>query len=214
MGDNSLDSARVESEVEVLRSDSIALAVVKELKLTDDPEFFNNKPSLWSLIFGGIFGSPSQDVRNRIAVATLKGNLTVRRVGLTYVLEVSFRSPDREKAARIANAIAQAYVTDQLNIKYESARRASDWLQQRIAELRNQSNTAARAVEQYKEKNNIVDTGPRGLLSDLQVQELNSQMITATAANGGSQGPARSRPGGAEIAGTGGGRGHGVGHAS
>ena len=56
------------------------------------------------------------------------------------------------------------------------------WLQERIADLRNQSNTAARAVEQYKEKNNIVDTGPRGLLSDLQLQEINSQMITATAA--------------------------------
>ena len=56
------------------------------------------------------------------------------------------------------------------------------WLSERIAELRNQSNTAARAVENYKEKNNIVDTGARGLLSDLQVQELNSQMITATAA--------------------------------
>ena len=173
----------VESEVEVLRSDSIALAVVKELKLTDDPEFFNNKPSLWSLIFGGIFGPPSEEVRNRIAVANLKGNLTIRRVALTYVLEVSFRSPDREKAARIANAVAQAYVTDQLNVKYESARRAGDWLQERITELRNQSNTAAHAVEQYKEKNNIVDTGPQGgLLSDLQVQAINSQMITATAA--------------------------------
>ena len=96
---------------------------------------------------------------------------------------MSFRSPDREKAARIANAVAQAYVTDQLNVKYESARRAGDWLQQRITELRNQSNAAARAVEQYKEKNNIVDTGPQGgLLSDLQVQAINSQMITATAA--------------------------------
>ena len=38
-------------------------------------------------------------------------------------------------------------------------------------------------MEDYKEKNNIVDTGAgRGLLSDLQVQEINSQMITATAA--------------------------------
>ena len=182
VGDNSLDSAQVESEVEVLRSDSIALAVVKDLKLTDDPEFVDTKPGLLSLIFGGTFRPPSDDVRNRIAVGSLKGSLSIRRIGLTYVVEVSFRSPDREKAARIANAVAQAYVTDQLNTKYQSARRASEWLQQRIAELRDQSNAAARAVEQYKEKNNIVDTGPRGLLSDLQVQELNSQMITATAA--------------------------------
>ena len=98
------------------------------------------------------------------------------------MLGVSFRSPDREKAARIANAVADAYINDQLNVKYEAARRASVWLQGRIAELRNQSNTAARAVEEYKEKNNIVEAGARGLLSDLQLQELNSQMISATAA--------------------------------
>ena len=78
------------------------------------------------------------------------------------MLAISFRSPDRDKAARIANAFAQAYVTEQLNTKYKSARRASIWLQERIAELRNQSNTAARAVENYKEKNNIVDTGGGG----------------------------------------------------
>ena len=94
--------------------------------------------------------------------APFGGNLGVRRLGLTYVLEISFRSPDREKAARIANAVAQAYVTEQLNVKYEAARRASSWLQERIAELRNQSSNAARAVEDYKEKNNIVDTGAAG----------------------------------------------------
>ena len=176
------DSSQIESEVEVLRSDSIALAVVKDLKLTDDPEFVDTKPGLFSTIFGGIFRGPSEDVRQRIAVGALQGNLTIRRLGLTYVLGVSFRSPDREKAARIANAVAQAYVTDQLNNKYESARRASIWLNERIAELRNQANSAAREVENYKEKNNIVDTGARGLLGDLQVQELNSQMISATAA--------------------------------
>ena len=78
--------------------------------------------------------------------------------------------------------MADAYINDQLNTKYQAARRASIWLQERIAELRSQSNVAARSVQDYKEKNNIVDTGNHGLLSDLQVQEINSQMITAQAA--------------------------------
>jgi succinoglycan biosynthesis transport protein ExoP len=109
-------------------------------------------------------------------------------MALTHVLEISFRSPDRVKAARIANAVAQAYLREQLNVKYEAAGRAGAWLQERIAELRNQSSDAAHAVEAYKEKHNIVDTGAgRGLLSDLQVQELNSQMINAAAATAGAK---------------------------
>jgi succinoglycan biosynthesis transport protein ExoP len=94
----------VESEVEILRSESIALAVVKELKLTEDPEFGETKRGLWAMIFGG----PSDDLRTRVAVGALRGGLSIRRVGLTHVLEISFRSPNREKSARIANAVAQA----------------------------------------------------------------------------------------------------------
>jgi succinoglycan biosynthesis transport protein ExoP len=182
VGDASLDSSQVESEVTVLRSESIALAVVKELKLTDDSEFVDDTPGLFSWLFGSK-GGLSDELRTRIAVSALRGRLVVRRLGPTHVLEISFRSRDRMKAARIANAAAQAYLREQLNVKYEAAGRASAWLQERIAELRNQSSDAARAVEAYKEKHNIVDTGAgRGLLSDLQVQELNSQMISATAA--------------------------------
>ena len=188
VGDNSRDSQQVDSEVEVVRSKRIALAVVKDLNLTSDPDFVDTKSEplvrLVSAIFGVGEDAPnlSDAERQRIAVDTLLGNLNVRRLYLTYVLEISYRSPDRQKAVRIANAVADAYINDQLNVKYEAARRASVWLQGRIAELRNQSNTAARAVEEYKEKNNIVETGGgRGLLSDLQLQELNSQMIAATA---------------------------------
>ncbi|MGA2129922.1 MAG: polysaccharide biosynthesis tyrosine autokinase, partial [Xanthobacteraceae bacterium] len=82
-------------------------------------------------------------------------------------------------AARVANAIADAYIVEQLDTKYQATRRASVWLQERIAELRNQSNTAAREVQDYKAKNSIIDTGARGLLSDLQLQEFNTQMIAA-----------------------------------
>jgi succinoglycan biosynthesis transport protein ExoP len=188
VGDNSMDSAQVESEVQVLASESIAVAVIDDLKLTNDPEFVDMRTGPIVGLLSAIFGmdederSVSDVQRKRIAIRVLRANLSVRRVGLTYVLEISYRSPDPAKASQIANAVADAYINDQLNTRYQAAKRASIWLQERIAELRNQSNVAARAVQDYKEKNNIVDTGNHGLLSDLQVQETNTQMITAIAA--------------------------------
>ena len=188
VGDNTMDSSQVESEVQVLGSESIAVAVIDDLKLTNDPEFIGTGNGPIVGLLSAIFGmdedarSLSDFQRKRIAIRVLRGNLSVRRIGLTYVLEISYRSPDPAKAAQIANAFADAYINDQLNTKYQAARRASIWLQERIAELRNQSNVAARSVQDYKEKNNIVDTGNHGLLSDLQVQETNTQMIAAQAA--------------------------------
>lgn len=188
VGDQSMDSSQVESEVEVLRSESIAREVIKELRLTDDPEFVGYRggaAALFSVIFGANqdMRALSDAERERLAIRVFSNNLSVRRVGLTYVLEISYRSPDPQKAAKIANAAADAYINDQLDTKYQAAKRASVWLQERIAELRGQSNAAAHAVQDYMEKNNIVDTGDgHGLLSNQQLQQLNTQMINATAA--------------------------------
>jgi succinoglycan biosynthesis transport protein ExoP len=181
------DAAQVESQVEIIRSKAIAAAVVKKLQLTDDPEFIAEKPNFVMTLVRTALGVAaiqkvkSDQEREREASSALQNNLNVRRVGVTYVLEISYRAKSPDKAASIANSIAENYILNQLEVKYEATKRASVWLQDRIQELRTQSSVAARAVQEYKAKNNIVDTGNGGLLSERQLQELNSQLIIATA---------------------------------
>ena len=171
-------------QVEILKSENIALKVIKDLHLEDDPEFadggFNPIRAILGLIFDSGESSQTENARVRQAVRIFQTRLGVRRVGLTYVMEVSFRSFDRDRAAEIANAIANAYVVDQLEAKYLAARRAGTWLQDRLKELRGQAGDAERAVVDYKTKNDIVDTGGR-LMNEQQLAELNSQMTVAKA---------------------------------
>ncbi len=96
-------------------------------------------------------------------------------------MEVSFRSLDPDKAAQIANAIGDAYIADQLEAKYESARRASAWLQDRIKSLRDAASAAEQALSKFKENNNIVESGGK-LMNDQQMSEITSQLILAHAA--------------------------------
>jgi succinoglycan biosynthesis transport protein ExoP len=95
-------------------------------------------------------------------------------------MDIDFTSISPEKAAKIANAIADAYIVDQLEAKYQATKRASVWLQDRIKELRTQATAAQRAVVAFKAKNNIVDTGGR-LMTEQQLAEVNSQLIMAKA---------------------------------
>lgn len=120
----------------------------------------------------------------RESAALLKFNRqrTVSRLGLTYVMNIGFTSQDAAKAALIVNTLADAYIDDQLNSKYQAARRASRWLQERISELRTQATAAERAVVDFKSKNNIVDAGGGRLMSEQQLAEVNSQLILARAA--------------------------------
>jgi len=66
------------------------------------------------------------------------------------------KGESKEKAARIANAFANAYIEDQLQAKFEATHRASVWLEQRIGELRQQASDAYKEVQDFKSKNGII----------------------------------------------------------
>jgi succinoglycan biosynthesis transport protein ExoP len=179
-----MDTSAVDSQVEVLKSENIALAVIKQLNLTEDPEFSGSSGGLISALFSLLtepFTSDTQDSQfalTRQAVNTFESRLSIRRVGLTYVIEIGFRSYSPDRAAQIANAVANAYVDDQLEAKYEAARRAGTWLQARLHELRDQASAAQLAVVSYKNQNDMIDAGGR-TINEQQLAELNSQLVQA-----------------------------------
>jgi polysaccharide biosynthesis transport protein len=183
LGDIPVDTSMVDSQVEILRSENVALSVIKDLHLTDDPEFLAPPTDFFGSLLGfvrRIFVSntpPSELELTRRVVNGFENQLDIKRVGLTYVMGIEFRSLSPERAAQIANAVAEAYIVDQLEAKYQAARRAGIWLQDRIKELREQATTAERAVVDFKIKNNIVDSTNGRLMNEQQLAELNSQLV-------------------------------------
>src|SRR5262249_43990461 len=92
-------------------------------------------------------------------IAAFAKQLDVRRIGTSYIMKIDFRSHNREQAVKIADAMIDAYIFDQLNAKYQANRRTGDWLQERLQTLREQAAASARAVIEFKAKNNIVTAG-------------------------------------------------------
>ena len=179
-----IDSPAVESQVELIKSDNIARSVIRDLHLADDAEFTRYGGGFLGNLLYYIYevfepgDSSSEYQLNRRALRHFSSNLTAKRVGVTYVIEISYRSANPERAAQIANAVAEAYINDQLDAKYQSARRAGNWLADRIQELRQQATTADRSIVEFKTNNNIIDAGGRSI-AEQQVAELNSQWLAA-----------------------------------
>jgi succinoglycan biosynthesis transport protein ExoP len=188
-----LDTAQVETQVEILKSDNVSVAVIRDQRLLEDPEFTANGGGLLGATFGYVsktFSSPEPRTEKstlRSALNIFKSRRKVTRVAHTYVLDIAYTSLRPARSATIANAIADAYVTDQLEAKYQATKRAGGWLQARIKELRAQASEADIAVLDYKEKNKIVDIGGDGvggkvvprLLGEQALAEVNSQVVTA-----------------------------------
>lgn len=187
------DDGSILSQVEVLKSESIALAVVDKLNLTENPLFMGGSGSMISQAIGIVrsvvnvskwFSSEAPDavekdeMRNA-AAARLTKEVEVTRVGRSFVLEIGYTSPSATLAAQIANGIASEYLIDKLNAKYEATRRASDWLADRIAELRRQALETDQAVQRFRAEKGLIQTDKNGLVSDQQLTELNSALTVA-----------------------------------
>lgn len=190
------------SEVEVIKSSSLIRRVVTDLNLAKDPEFNEElRPVPWYktlvnpetyvsrdfLVSIGlkrpeVLLSETEQAEERInrVINTVKEHMDVSIVGRSQVIAISFTSTNARKAALIANTIADQYIVDQLEAKFEATRRATSWLNDRLASLRDKVQTSEAAVQAYRESiSNQVGQGSK--LTEQQISELNSQLILAQA---------------------------------
>lgn len=186
-----MDSATIENQIQILRSWSLAERVVLKLNLVNDPEFDPSKGASWTANLNPLnwFSSPrrkigagAEEKAKAVDPAVLRrfaSNLTVTAQGRSSVIKVTFDSPDREKAALIANAVADQYIVDQLETKFEAAKRTTDWLNERLGQLADQVRASESAVEQYRSENDLMDGKGGNSLANEQLSELNGQIVLA-----------------------------------
>ncbi|MDB5562839.1 MAG: ptk [Hyphomicrobiales bacterium] len=196
--DPSQADAAILSQVELFGSVNVAAAAVDALHLGDNKQFLASSKTLKNQmlsIFKPLFAvfshpkptssaaptgpalSPAEAARQQ-AIGIVQSNTNVTRVRGTYLLQVDYTDADPVLASAIANALAEGYLSDQLNSKYAATRRASDWLQQRITELSRESLAADVAVQNFRAANNLV-TANGQLISDQQVAQLNTGLVAA-----------------------------------
>src|SRR5208282_2034510 len=157
---------QVESQVRVLTSDSVLRRVVAAEGLDHDPEFAGGA---LSLEFGAL-----------AALNELKHRVVVTRAERTYVVDVTVTANDPAKAARIANAIAQAYLAEQIEVRSDAARQASQSLSGRLKELQSRAREAEERVEAFKASNDTVNANGE-LVNEQQLSNLTNQLGAAHA---------------------------------
>ena len=194
--DLSLDTASVDSQISVIRSTNLLRRVVEKTNLSQDVEFGQAAaPSLLGLLTSGFSAEPTAAPKPSLAdagmppdvlrsIGRLRGALEVQRVQRTYVISIAVTSENSIEAARLANAVADAYVVDQLDARYDAAKRASLWLGERLDGLRDQVRQSEEAVAKFRREHNLQTTNSdtRLTISEQQLSELNGKLVAARAA--------------------------------
>lgn len=188
------DSSVVDTEVEVLKSRSLAGRVVKDLKLEEDP-YFNpylaqaKGAKAWfsslKKAAAPTTATPTDPIelqrRRERVVDNVLGGLKVRRTGITYLISIDYTHTDPRRAAELANAFANLYLTEQLEAKFDATKKANEWLDTRVGELREQVQQADAAVQQYKIANNLL-SAEGATLTEQEISGLNQQLALSRAA--------------------------------
>lgn len=188
------DNSRIESEVEILRAPSTALAVVERANLVSDPEF---GPSLGMMerilaAVGLDDGQPETgDALLNALIMEFQDATTIRRRGLTYLISVEIASEDPERAAFLANILAEVYIEAQVQAKVASSLRAVDVLRAQIDAALEAVASSNSALDRFIETNlaqlEAEASSPeltrlRGELEDLRRTELALNIATEAAA--------------------------------
>jgi succinoglycan biosynthesis transport protein ExoP len=182
-----VEDAAVESEIETTKSERVVTAVIRRLHLDQDPEFVGAGLGLGRRVLSLLRlapeeePDPSNEELMRRVLATVKSDLSVTRLGKSYIEQIAYTSLDREKAATIANAFADAYIEDQLQAKFDATHRASIWLKARIEELRTQASEAYKAVQDFKSQNSIIVNVDGKLASEVELDQLGIALAKARA---------------------------------
>ena len=171
------ESTRLLTEVRILQSDSVMLAVAESQNL------YFKKP--FSKLFEKAPYIPGQALtpKQRVSlIDALRGNLQVVSIPNTDLVEIHYRDPDPNQASMIANSVVDQYLELDLRSKYEGTLRISKWLSGQLSDLKAQSAEAQRKVARYQRANNLIGTDTEGsnLVTD-SLRIVNEQLIQSEA---------------------------------
>src|SRR6266498_1762190 len=181
-GNNSMDyydPTDLETEVRVLRSDLLSLQVISQLNLDRMPEFGGHgrqSPSALELTTDAL--QPDSERANAL-LGAFKGNLRVLLEPNTRIIDIHFRSPNKELAARVVNAVANTYIEQNFKTRFESTMQASDWLSRQLVDLQMKVETSQEKLVKYQKEHQILGTDDKQNITTAKLDELNKELTTA-----------------------------------
>jgi capsular exopolysaccharide synthesis family protein len=112
------------------------------------------------------------------AVNAYLASLTVTPVPKTQLVRVSFDTTDPELAARVANRHADAFIRSNLEAQDAVSGRATEWMRERLEELRANLDESERRLQQFKEQEQLVDIAGIQTLSTQALEEMSTNLAS------------------------------------
>ena len=189
LGSTMQSKEHYQTQIEILKSREVALRTVTTMKLWDHPEFDPRKDAsgVGARIKSMVGLAPAQKEWNETTLAEattarLMKDLTVEPIRLSQLVKVSFDSPDKALAARVANELSASYIESDRDAKFKLAQSLNGWLEKRASTLRDNLMASEKALQAYREEKGLISmNGSAQALAGMQANEVTQRLVEARA---------------------------------
>lgn len=191
------DADYFETQTQILESDSLAISVIRQLKLDQNPAFMGGEAAKQdrATIPAASSGPSEKDkvlLGEQMSLATLtpseslaldefRKDLSINPVRNTRLVEVSFSSHDPQIARDVTNEVIAKFIENDYKRRYNATTQASDWLSSQLSDLYQKVVASTQALSDYQRKYGLVETDDREAPSTQLMSEINRQLSDAQA---------------------------------
>ena len=176
---------KLETQVRILKSDSLAWTVIGALRLDKQPTFAGQR----KFVFFGRYSvrdAPDQleqtgPQRRNELLARFRGALTVQTITRTQAVEITFRNADATLAREIVNHLVSAYTQRTFMTRYNDTMKASDWLSGQLVQLKSTVQESQSRLSQLQKKTGIFGTDENDNLVLSRLNDLSKELTDAEA---------------------------------
>jgi uncharacterized protein involved in exopolysaccharide biosynthesis len=169
----------METQVRILRSNSLALRVIRHLELDKNRAFTPSAvpaASRTEPMENPAAMDPGEESR---LLELFRAGLKLAPVANTRIVEIHFMSPDPHLAADIVNALVTSYIEQNYQTKFESTTQTSDWLSQQLADLRVKVETSQEKLVRFQQAKGIVGIDDKQNTTTEKLGDLNKELTAA-----------------------------------
>jgi succinoglycan biosynthesis transport protein ExoP len=179
-----------QTQAEILKSEELARRIVTKMRLVDHPVMDPRKQqesgfSLKKLVPAAWLGEDeaekfTPEKLQAAVIARFKKELTIELVRNSQLIRISYESPDKEFAATAANWVADGFIEADMDARLAMTQKAGAWLTERLSGLRKKLEESERALQQFRERERIVDAkGVAQSGASKQLEQLSEGLVSA-----------------------------------
>src|SRR5208282_1516862 len=200
----SISDTYLETQNRILKSENLARRVITQLKLAQLPEFSSRESQGLALspqqpdsqqsdaqsasaaqVFAAAGSAPSQSDVPDDVLKKFQDRLSVEPVKRSRLIEVTFDSNDPKLAAEVVNTVASTYIQQNLEARWDTSQKASEWLSQQLEGMKAKLEKSEDDLQEYANRNGLLfletDKGTTENIVTQRLRELQEQLTKAQA---------------------------------